>query len=105
MPGRRFLGMLLAGFILLATTLLPAEARKVVKRSSPEYPVLALRMRVEGTVKLIAEVDAGGNVREVRVVSGHPLLRPAAVGCLKKWKYEPGSEKTAEPVDFNFKLP
>jgi TonB family protein len=97
--------MVLAGFFLLSTTLLYAEARRVVRKSVPEYPALALRMRVEGNVSLEAEVDAAGNVGEVKVLSGHPLLRPAAVQCLKKWKYEPASGKTVEPVVFNFKLP
>jgi len=97
--------MLLAGFFLLAATSLHAEGRKVVKKSSPQYPALAARMRVEGTVKLEAEVDASGNVGEVRVVSGHTLLKPAAVECVKKWQYEPGSGKTVEVVAFDFKLP
>jgi TonB family protein len=105
MSGRRFLGMVLAGFFLFATTSLQAEARKVVKKSSPQYPALAAKMRVEGTVKLEAEVDASGNVGEVRVVSGHALLKPAAVECVKKWQYEPAGEKTVEVVAFDFKLP
>jgi len=97
--------MLFAGFFLLATTSLYAESRKVVKKISPQYPVLAVKMRVEGTVKLEAEVDADGNVGEVKVVSGHALLKPAAVDCLKKWQYEPGSGKTVEVVSLEFKLP
>jgi len=105
MSGRRFLGMVLAGFFLLATTSLSAEIRKVVKKCPPQYPVLALKMKVEGQVKLEAEVDAEGNVGEVRVVSGHALLKQAAVECVKKWQFEPGSGKTVEVVGFDFKLP
>ena len=101
----RFASLLLVTSCLLATTLLCAEARKVVKKGPPQYPPLALKMKVAGTVVLEVEVEADGNVGEVKVVSGHALLRPAAVDCVKKWKYEAGSGKTLEVVGIDFKLP
>jgi TonB family protein len=61
-------------------------------------------MRVEGAVRLEADVNEEGKVVEVRPVSGHPLLRPAAVDCLKKWVFEPASGKTTEVVEVTFKL-
>jgi len=101
----RCFGLLFASSCLLATTLLYAEGRKVIKKVPPQYPVLATKMRVGGTVKLEAEVDADGSVGEVKVVSGHELLKAAAVDCLKKWKYEPGTDKSMEVVIVEFKLP
>lgn len=96
---------LLAGFCLLATTAQGSEARKAKKMVQPKYPELALKMRVEGTVKLEAVVDADGNVKNVIVVSGHQLLRATAVECVKQWKYEPASGTTLVGVDVNFRLP
>jgi len=89
---------------LLGATLAHAADRKVVKRVPPEYPVLALRMKVEGTVRLEADINEDGKVVDVRPVSGHPLLKPAAVACLKKWQFEPASGKSTELVEVNFKL-
>jgi protein TonB len=34
-------------------------------------------------------LDGQGNVIEVKVVSGPPLLYQAAVDALRKWRYEP----------------
>ena len=36
-----------------------------------------------------AVIDTEGNVVEMRVVSGPPLLIPAAVNAVRNWKYEP----------------
>ncbi|MGH7774120.1 MAG: TonB family protein, partial [Candidatus Binatia bacterium] len=47
---------------------------KVLRKVSPEYPPLASRARVEGTVLLQVKVDKTGHVREVTVLQGHPLL-------------------------------
>jgi TonB family protein len=62
-------------------------------------------MRVEGTVKLDATVDPDGSVSEVKVVSGHQLLAPAAVEAVKKWKYESGEGKASQAVSVEFNLP
>jgi len=105
MSGRRFLRVVLVGFFLLATASLYAEGRKVVKRSLPQYPALAAKMRLEGTVKLEVVVADDGNVADVRVLSGHTLLKSTAVDCVKTWQYEPGKGKTVEAVSFNFKAP
>jgi len=40
-------------------------------------------------VKIDAILDEQGNVIDMKVVSGHPLLYQAALEALKKWKYEP----------------
>ena len=55
----------------------------------PVYPPLARQARVSGTVVVDALIDEHGNVVEVRVVSGHPLLVDAALKAVGQWKYEP----------------
>jgi len=55
----------------------------------PDYPPLARQARIQGQVQIDAVLDEQGNVIEVKVVSGPPLLYQAAVDALKKWKYEP----------------
>ncbi len=73
-----------------------AEAR-LVHRVPPVYPELAKRARVQGKVTLTATTDEVGNVVDVQVVSGHPLLNDAAVTAVKEWKYSP-TELNGEKV-------
>jgi protein TonB len=36
-----------------------------------------------------AVLDESGNVVEMKIVSGHPLLLQAALDAVRQWKYEP----------------
>jgi len=58
-------------------------------RVEPAYPPLAKQARVQGAVVLTALIDKGGNVQNLQVVSGHPLLAPAAIEAVKQWRYKP----------------
>ncbi len=62
---------------------------KAIVQVRPDYPFLARQARIQGQVQIDAILDEQGNVVEVKVVSGPPLLYQAAVDALKKWKYEP----------------
>ena len=62
---------------------------KVIVQVRPDYPVLAREAHIQGQVRIDAVLDEHGNVIEMKVVSGPPLLYQAAVDALKKWKYEP----------------
>lgn len=55
----------------------------------PEYPALARQARIQGQVLIDAVLDEKGNVVEMKIVSGPPLLYQAAEDALRKWKYEP----------------
>jgi protein TonB len=55
----------------------------------PLYPAEAKQKRIQGTVHLKAVIGADGTVRELRVIDGHPLLAPAAMEAVKRWKYKP----------------
>ncbi len=63
----------------------------------PEYPTLARVARVRGTVVLECTIDPAGNVVDVRVISGHPLLTPAAVDAVGRWRYSP-TRLNGQPV-------
>jgi TonB family protein len=40
-------------------------------------------------VKLSADVDRDGKVASVRVISGPPLLRDAALDAVRRWRFRP----------------
>ena len=44
---------------------------------------------IQGVVVLSAIIDKEGNVANVQLISGHPLLAPAAIEAVKQWKYKP----------------
>jgi protein TonB len=62
---------------------------KAIIQVHPDYPPLARQAHIQGQVQIDAILDEQGNVVEVKVVSGPPLLYQAAVDALRKWKYEP----------------
>jgi protein TonB len=62
---------------------------KAILQPQPVYPVIAKQARIQGQVQIDAILDEQGNVIDMKVVSGPPLLYQAALDVLKKWKYEP----------------
>jgi protein TonB len=40
---------------------------------------------------LNAVVSVQGVLKEIQIVSGHPLLVQAAVDCVRNWRYRPGT--------------
>jgi len=70
---------------------------QVVKLVPAVYPKLALKARITGTVVLEATLTADGTVEAINVIYGHPLLIPAAMDCVKQWRYEP-TYLNGEPV-------
>ena len=65
------------------------KAPRLLFAPEPEYPVLAKQSRLSGVVIIEAVIDERGNVKGMRVISGHPLLVPAALSAVSKRRYEP----------------
>lgn len=61
----------------------------LLRRVNPSYPPLARQARIQGTVILQAEISKTGDIQNLRLVSGHPMLAPAAIEAVKQWKYKP----------------
>lgn len=85
------------------------QAAKLVKQPKPIYPPLAKQARIQGTVRFTAIIGRDGTIQNLQVVSGHPLLVPAALEAVKQWVYQP-TLLNGEPVevvtqiDVNFTL-
>lgn len=61
----------------------------LVRRVQPNYPPLARQARIQGTVVLRAVISKDGSIENLTLVSGHPMLAPAAIDAVKQWKYKP----------------
>lgn len=62
---------------------------RLVYKVAPVYPPLARQARIQGTVILRIIINKVGEVRDTQLVNGHPMLAPAAVEAVKKWRYIP----------------
>jgi periplasmic protein TonB len=85
------------------------QAAKLITQVNPVYPALARQARVAGTVRLTAIIGRDGAIRNLQVMSGHPLLTPAALEAVKQWRYQPTllNEEPVEvitQIDVNFTL-
>jgi periplasmic protein TonB len=61
----------------------------LVKKVQPAYPPLARQARIQGQVILQAEISKDGSIENLRLISGHPMLAPAAIEAVKQWRYKP----------------
>jgi len=61
----------------------------LIRKVNPTYPPLARQARIQGTVVLQAQISKDGSIENLTLVSGHPMLAPAAIEAVKQWKYKP----------------
>lgn len=79
-------------------------------RVEPEYPPEAQKQQIEGVVKIQQVVGIDGKVRSVKLLSGPPLLVPAALEAARYWRYLPAllngqPIETEQEVEIEFHLP
>lgn len=60
-----------------------------ISRVEPVYPPQAVSARVFGTVLVEVSIDEGGAVTSARAISGHPMLKDAAVEAARAWTFSP----------------
>lgn len=85
-------------------------AAKRIYFEQPAYPDDAKAARVTGVVQLEVLIGRDGSVEDVTVLSGNPLLTPAAVNAVRKWWYQPilingNPVEVLTEVDVSFELP
>ena len=62
---------------------------QLIEKTEAKYPPLALQTRTQGVVVLKAIIAKTGEIQNLELVSGHPMLVPAAIEAVKKWRYRP----------------
>jgi len=58
----------------------------------PIYPLPAQQANVQGSVVLQARISEEGNVQDLQVISGPPMLTGAALEAVKQWQFKPHYE-------------
>jgi protein TonB len=82
---------------------------KITHKLQPVYPPDALDQHIQGVVKIKILIGTDGHVEQARLVSGHPLLAPAAIQAVKHWVFEPPTSegqpvRLATQVEIPFRL-
>ena len=82
---------------------------KAISKPVPPYPAIAKQARAQGTVTVQITVDEGGRVISANAVSGHPLLRAAAVAAARQARFSPTllsgqAVKVSGVITYNFTL-
>ena len=81
---------------------------QIVHREMPGYP--SPDIHVKGVVKVRITIGTNGQVEQVRLISGHPLLAPAAMHAARQWVFKPfetngHAVRAVTELDFPFAPP
>ena len=79
------------------------QVANLVTKVNPVYPPLAKQARISGVVHLAAVISKDGTIQDLKVISGHPLLIPAALEAVKQWVYQP-TLLNGEPVEVSTQI-
>jgi TonB family protein len=85
------------------------QQARLIRQPRPLYPPEAKQARIQGVVKLSAIIGKDGTIQQLEVVSGHPMLVPAALEAVKQWVYQitllnAAPVEVATQIDINFTL-
>jgi protein TonB len=61
----------------------------LIQKIEPTYPPIARSARIQGQVVLTAVISKAGVIENLTLLSGHPMLVPAALDAVKQWRYKP----------------
>jgi periplasmic protein TonB len=75
----------------------------LIKRVQPKYPPAALAVRAQGAVQIEATINKEGNVTNLKVLSGDPVLARAALDAVHQWRYKP-YYLDGEPVEIQTQI-
>jgi protein TonB len=85
------------------------QMAKLLRKVSPLYPQIAITARISGIVQLIGTIAKDGTIRNLQVISGHPILVQSAMEAVRQWVYKPtllnGSPvEVIAPIQVSFTL-
>jgi TonB family protein len=85
------------------------QLANLISKVNPMYPPLAKQARIQGVVHFTVVINRDGTIQNIEVISGHPLLVPAALEAVKQWTYKPtllnnNPVEVITQVDVNFTL-
>jgi periplasmic protein TonB len=61
----------------------------LIQKIEPAYPPLARAARIQDEVVLTANISKTGEIQNLILISGHPMLVPAAIEAVRQWRFRP----------------
>jgi TonB family protein len=85
------------------------QSYNLVRKVTPVYPPLAKQARIQGTVRFTALISTEGNIINLQLVEGHPLLVQSAQQAVEQWQYKPtllngNAAEVITQIDVNYTL-
>lgn len=65
------------------------QAARALRKVRPEYPEVARREHLQGTVSMHAIIDKDGSISNLVVLKGYCSLAKASIEAVKNWRYSP----------------
>ncbi len=80
-----------------------------IRKIKPAYPIIAKQIKANGPVQVLVTISEEGRVIQAEALSGHPMLRSAAVAAARQWIFTPTTlsqvpVKVQGILTFNFVL-
>jgi TonB family protein len=66
-----------------------ARGARPIRQTSLEYPAVARKEHISGTVEMQLTIAEDGSVQSPRMLSGDPLLQAGLAEEISKWVYQP----------------
>jgi TonB family protein len=76
--------------------------RRLIARVEPDYPETLKRLNIGETVRLQVTIAAKGNVENVVLLGGNPILAESAIFAVRQWMYASGHSRTLAEVSIPF---
>jgi len=80
-----------------------AAQSSLVRRVEPKYPEQAISRHIQGPVLLDVRADRRGDVQDIKLVSGDPILAEAAIAAVRQWQFKP-PKVNGRPVEMETKI-
>ena len=82
-----------------------SENPRIIQWAKPDYPEIARRAQIEGTVIVKVLVGPDGSVKDAQILQGvNPMLNKAALNAARRCKFSPGKQRNI-PVKAWMALP
>jgi TonB family protein len=76
--------------------------RKLITRVEPDYPETLKQLKIGGTVRLRISISAKGDVENVVLLGGNPILGESATSAVKQWIYAARRSATVAEISLSF---
>jgi TonB family protein len=76
--------------------------RTLIFHVEPEYPDTLKKLNIGGLVRLQLTIAAKGNVEEVELLGGNPILGESAIAAVRQWVYAASHSRSVTEVSISF---